>query len=104
MQLSVVIVAGEFNFQPQLFVPDIRLSVNGGRARGFEFVYGRQSFLFIEINLACSFRMLPSHLTTLSNDHILDWLVARFRCACVLDLVNDIEAIDYLTKNDMLVV
>lgn len=48
--------------------------------------------------------MLHSHFTTLSDDHVLDWLVARFGCACVLNLVYDIEAVDHLAKNNMLVV
>lgn len=49
-------------------------------------------------------RMLHSHFTTLSDGHILKWLVAWFGCARVFDLVNDVQAINHFAENNMLVV
>jgi hypothetical protein len=48
--------------------------------------------------------MLCSHLTTLRDDHVLDWLVAGFGRACVLNLANNVKTINHFAEHNMLVV
>jgi hypothetical protein len=48
--------------------------------------------------------MLCSHLTALRDDHILEWLVAWFGRACVLNLANNVKTINDFAEHNMLVV
>jgi hypothetical protein len=46
-----------------------------------------------------------SHLTTLGNDNVLCWLAFWVRqSACVLDLGNDVHAVDDISEDNVLAV